>query len=55
MRVVLTALFLLAAAGLVDSIWFDGTYREAVADQASYQGGMVVYKVDRLVRKVISP
>lgn len=51
MRVVLTALFLLAAAGLVDSI----TYREAVADQASYQGGMVVYKVDRLVRKVISP
>ena len=55
MHVVLTALFVLAAAGLVDLIWFDGTYRESVADQASYQGGMVVYKVDRLVRKVISP
>jgi hypothetical protein len=55
MRVVLTALFLLAAAGLVDSIWFDGAYREGVLDQASYKGGMAVYKVDRLVRQLISP
>jgi hypothetical protein len=33
MRLVLVALFLLAAAGLVDSIWFDGTYRMAVVDK----------------------
>jgi hypothetical protein len=55
MRLVLVALFLLAAAGLVDSIWFDGTYRMAVVDEAIYQGGMVVYQVGRLVRNVISP
>jgi hypothetical protein len=55
MRVVLTAVFLLAAAGLVDAIWFDGTYRAAVVDQSKYQGQMFTYQVDRLVRKVISP
>jgi len=55
MRVMLTTFFLLAAAGLVDTIWFDGTYRAAVVDQSKYQGQMFVYRVDRLVRKVISP
>jgi hypothetical protein len=55
MRVVLTVFFLLAAAGLVDTIWFAGTYRAAAEQQASYQGQNFMYQMDRLVRKVISP
>jgi hypothetical protein len=55
MRVVLTTFFLLAAAGLVDTIWFDGMYREAVIYQANYQDQMFMHRVDGLVRKAISP
>jgi hypothetical protein len=55
MRVVLTAFVLLAAAGLVDTIWFDGSYRTDVVNQAIYQGNKLTLLADDLIRKVISP
>jgi hypothetical protein len=48
MRVVLTAFFLLVAAGLVDAIFFDGTYGAAVVYEANYQGRMFMDQVGSL-------
>jgi hypothetical protein len=55
MHAVLTAFLLLAAAGLVDAIWFDGSYRAGVVNEAFYQGNKLTSLADDLIRRVISP
>ena len=55
MRFLLKIAILIAVAGVVDSFYFDGQYRQAVFEEVNYQGQQVRYQVDLLVSKVIHP
>ena len=46
---------LLAAAEVVDTFYFDGSYRQAILDDINYQGQQIRYQVDSLVSKVVRP
>ena len=55
MRFWMTIVLFIAAAEVVDTIYYDGQYRQAVWDEVNYQGQQVRYQVDFLVNKVIHP
>jgi hypothetical protein len=55
MRFLLTVVIFLAAAAVVDTLYFDGRYSQTIWEEAKYQGEQVRYQVDLLVRKVITP
>ncbi len=55
MRFLLKIAILIAVAGVVDSFYFDGQYRQAVLDEVNYQGQQFRDQMDSLVSKVVRP
>ncbi len=55
MRFLLTIAIFIAAAGVVDSFYFDGQYRQAVMEEVNYQGQQFRDRVDLLLSKVVRP
>jgi hypothetical protein len=53
MRFWITIVLFLAVAGVVDTFYYDGRYRQAVWQEVNYQGQQVRYQVDLLVSKVV--
>jgi hypothetical protein len=53
MRFLMMIVLFIAAAEVVDIFYFDGRYRQAVWQEANYQGQQFRYRVDLLVRKVV--
>jgi hypothetical protein len=53
MRFLMTIVLFLAAAGVVDSFYFDGRNRQAFLDEASSQGQQIRDYVDSLVSNVV--
>jgi hypothetical protein len=55
MRMLMTIIVLIAAAAVVDSLFFDGQYRKAVWEEANYQGQQFRYQIDSTVLKHLFP
>jgi hypothetical protein len=53
MRFLMMIVLFLAVAGVVDTFYFNGRYRQAVWADVNYQGQQFRYQVDLLVRKVV--
>ena len=52
MRFLMLMVLFFAAAEVVDTFYFDGSYRHAVWQDANYQAEQFRYQVDLLVRKL---
>lgn len=55
MRFLITVILLLVAAEAVDTIYFDGSYRDAALQQAQYQGQQLRSRIDSFVYQNVAP
>ena len=53
MRILLIVVIFLAAAAVVDNLWFNGRNSHALWQEVKYQGDQIKYQVDSIVGKVI--